>query len=154
MHLTRPASSIAALRSSLLALGACLVAACAGAPVGSAVVLDGPAAAEAPEHDGRMATRMTHGPMLGELDDTGMQVWVRLDGEPGEHVALEVFDEQGTTVEQRLTATVAQRRTPRTLVWSVRELAPGTKHRYRITGVMGGASRDADGFDGMISMLA
>ena len=130
------------------------MAACAGAPVGSEVVPDGSAAAEAPEHDGRMATRMTHGPMLGELDDTGMQVWVRLDGEPGEHVALEVFDEQGTTVEQRLTASVAELRTPRTLVWSVRELAPGTKHRYRITGVMGGASRDADGFDGMISMLA
>ena len=131
-----------------------MVAACAGAPVGSAVVLDGPAAAVAPEHDGRLATRITHGPMLGELDGTGMQVWVRLDGEPGEHVALEVLDAQGITIEQRLAASVAERRTPRTLVWSVRELEPGTKHRYRITGVMGGASRDADGFDGTIITLA
>ena len=135
-------------------VAACVVAACAGAPVGSAVVLDGPAAAVAPERDDRLATRITHGPMLGELDGTGMQVWVRLDGEPGEHVALEVLDAKGTTIEQRLAASVAELRTPRTLVWSVRELEPGIKHRYRITGVMGGASRDADGFDGTISMLA
>lgn len=154
MHLAFTVPSMAVARALLVALVACGVAACTGAPVGSSVALDGPAGAAAPEHDGRMATRITHGPILGELDGSGMQVWVRLDGEADEQVALEVLDANGTTIEQRLSAMVAERRTPRTLVWCVRELAPGTMHRYRISGVMGGASRDADGFDGTIRMLA
>ena len=101
-----------------------------------------------------MATRITHGPLLGELDDRGMQVWVRLDGEPGDQVALEVLDAQGAALAQRLEASAAERRTPRTLVWSVRDLVPGSMHRYRITGVAGGPSRSPDGFDGTIRMRA
>ena len=149
-----PRTTRAAIR--MLACAACVacLAACADAPRGSPVPLGHSVGDEAIDRPGRLATRITHGPILGELDARGMQVWVRLDGEPGEHVALEVLDAPGTTIEQRLPATVAERRTPRTLVWSVRDLAPGTKHRYRITGVMSGTSRDADGFDGTISMLA
>ena len=101
-----------------------------------------------------MATRITHGPLLGELDDRGMQVWVRLDGEPGDQVALEVLDAQGAALAQRLEASAAERRTPRTLVWSVRDLVPSSMHRYRITGVAGGPSRSPDGFDGTIRMRA
>ncbi len=139
-----------------LACSAILVclAACTGVPVGSSVPLAGSPGDETAEQAGRLATRITHGPLLGELDGRAVQVWVRFDGEPSEHVALEVVDAQGTAITQRLPAAAAERRTPRTLVWSVRELVPGTMHRYRISGVMGSASRDADGFDGTIRMLA
>lgn len=116
--------------------------------------VDGSVAASESEEDGRVATRITHGPVLGELDDRAMQVWVRLDGVPGSEVALEVLDAAGAAIEQRLDATAAERPTPRILVWSVRGLVPGSTHRYRITGVKGGASRDAEGFDGTIRMLA
>ena len=147
-------TSCAILRALAFAAGAACLAACAGAPVGSSIALGGPSGDDAAEHAGRMATRITHGPILGELDGRGMQVWVRLDGEPGDQVALEVLDAQGAALAQRLEASAAERRTPRTLVWSVRDLVPGSMHRYRITGVAGGPSRSLDGFDGTIRMRA
>jgi alkaline phosphatase D len=147
-------TSCAILRALAFVAAAACLAACAGAPVGSSIALGGPSGDDAAEHAGRMATRITHGPLLGELDDRGMQVWVRLDGEPGDQVALEVLDAQGAALAQRLEASAAERRTPRTLVWSVRDLVPGSMHRYRITGVAGGPSRSPDGFDGTIRMRA
>jgi alkaline phosphatase D len=147
-------TSCAILRALAFVAAAACLAACAGAPVGSSIALGGPSGDDAAEHAGRMATRITHGPLLGELDDRGMQVWVRLDGEPGDQVALEVLDAQGAALAQRLEASAAERRTPRTLVWSVRDLVPSSMHRYRITGVAGGPSRSPDGFDGTIRMRA
>jgi alkaline phosphatase D len=134
-------------------LTAAVLSACAGSPVGSTVAIGGDQGDQATEQAGRMATRITHGPILGELVGDGVQVWIRLDGEPGSHVALEVLDAQGNAVEQRLSCDVADRRTPRTLVWSVQGLAPGSVHRYRIAGVAGGASRTPEGFDGTIRIV-
>ena len=112
-----------------------VLSACAGAPVGSTVPISGNQGDPSTEQAGRMATRITHGPILGELDGGGVQVWIRLDGEPAKEVALEVLDANGQALVQLLACEAADRRTPRTLVWSVRGLSPGSVHRYRIAGV-------------------
>ena len=71
-------------------LTAAVLSACAGSPVGSTVAIGGDQGDQATEQAGRMATRITHGPILGELVGDGVQVWIRLEGEPGSHGALAI----------------------------------------------------------------
>ena len=72
------------------------------------------------------ADRLTHGPLLGHLAPTSVEVWARCPGRgPYELVVA------GQGVERAVTAEATPER-DHTVVWTIDGLEPGREYRYEV----------------------